>query len=300
MNLVSGSRFFRNALLYLFLTFLLLSCASNPASTEQQTKALLWKISAGQLQDSYLFGTMHSDDPRVLALSTDVEHAFHQSPQFALEVKLDKASTRAILTQMYYRDGQRLNAVVGEALFQKSLTALVKRGIPEKAVVLMKPWAVFMILNMPKNESGEFMDAILYQKALEEHKQITGLETLQEQVNVFDKMKLSTQVALLRSTLDTEDDINQMLEETTEVYLSKDLNKILALNDKYMKLLDPKVRKILTTRLLLNRNEIMVKRLIPVLKKGRTFIAIGALHLPGEKGVINLLRRRGYTVSPVQ
>jgi len=284
----------------LVLLLMLGACASAPVESKQETKGLLWKIQSKSLSsESYLFGTMHSEDPRIAKIDGPVKQAFDQSPHFVLEVELDKVSTQAVLGQMYYTSGERLEHVLGKSLYKQALAAMEKRGMPEKMVSIMKPWAVFMILNMPEAETGEFLDALMYKTAKASGKKVTGLETLQEQVDVFDQMKMATQKELLRSTLEHQNDMDKIMDETIETYLTRDLDNILALNDKYLKLLSPEVGNIFTQRLLLDRNKRMTKRMLPLLKQGKTFIAVGALHLPGKEGIINLLAEQGYQLTPI-
>ena len=139
----------------------------------------------------------------------------------------------------------------------------------------------------------------MYQQAKDEHKEIHGLESFQEQIDVFDKMDLTTQIALLKSTLDNLADMDKLMDETIEVYLSRDLNSILALNDKYLSFIDETSAKIFTERLITSRNHRMVERMLPLLEKGDAFVAVGTLHLAGEQGIINLLRQQGYQFTAI-
>ncbi|MDX1810786.1 MAG: TraB/GumN family protein [Gammaproteobacteria bacterium] len=284
----------------LLILLLLLGCSSNPTHSEQKSTGLLWRIESPALSaPSYLFGTIHSDDERVTQLAEPVQQAFDQAKQFALEVELEASASKMVAMKMYYTDGQTLENVIGQPMYQQSVKALKTYGIPEDMVAIMKPWAAFTVLNMPKPGNKPFLDARLYKDAKAAHKQIIGLESMQEQVDVFDQMPLKYQIAILKTTLENQNDLDSILDETLEVYLSRDLNKMQALNDKYLKLLDAETAQIFTDRLLLNRNHHMADRIALLLKKNPTFVAIGALHLPGEQGVIDLLRQKGFNITPI-
>lgn len=298
MKYYSPARF-AQVLLYFSLVFLV-ACASQPSTSQAFQKGLLWKVEAQQLAtESYLLGTIHSEDPRVANLEGPAKEAFEQAKIFALEVELDPESSQTIIAYMYYDNKRSLRDVLSKSLYERSVKAMTERGMPETQVARMKPWAIFMVLNMPEATTGEFLDAILYQSAKQQKKSVHGLESIEEQINVFDQMALATQVSLLKATLDNQADMDKMLEETIEVYLSRDLTEIEALNAKYLTFLETDVADIFTQRLLIERNERMVQRLIPLMQQGKTFAAVGALHLPGEHGILELLAERGYKLTPV-
>lgn len=282
------------------LLFFLYACASVPSNSETLQKGLLWKIESQQLPGpSYLFGTIHSEDPRVATIEGVVKESFDQSSILALEIELDANSMKAIAAHMYYTDGQKLSDKLDEILYARALKAMSARGLPADMVLYMKPWAVFSVLSMPEAKTGEFLDAKLYKAAKQQNKQVNGLETIREQIDVFDKMKLETQISLLKVTLDNQSDFDKMLNETIDVYLSRDMQKIESLNAKYLNYLEPQVAEIFTQRLLVDRNKRMVDRMQSLLKKGNAFIAVGALHLPGEQGLIKQLTHLGYQLTPV-
>ena len=293
--------------LLISLIFLFVGCANNPATSSVESasgKGLLWKVekldansSAKNIKPSYVFGTMHSEDERIINLPDEINTVFSDASIFAMEMILDEKNSQEILKGMYFRNGQTLKSVTNKEIYLQSVEAMAQKGMPEKIVNLMKPWAVFTVLSMPEQKTGLFLDALLYQSALKHGKEVIGLETMQEQLAVFDEMKMEIQVSLLKTTLESADDLNKILEETIEIYLSHDLQKILDLNDRYMSLLDEEVANEFNQRLLVDRNIKMAKRMMPLLEKGNSFIAIGALHLPGKTGVLQFLRNVGYTVT---
>lgn len=280
-------------------------CANSPLTqTSIQSnvvsgKGILWKIEKQGLPVSYVFGTMHSEDKRVTNLPEEVNAAFSSATTFAMEMILDDKNTKDIVAGMYFKSGKTLKSVTSKKVYLQSVEAMAQKGMPEKIVNIMKPWAVFTVLSMPEQKTGLFLDALLYESALKNNKKVVGLETMQEQLAVFNEMKLSTQISLLETTLDSADDLNEILDETIDIYLTHDLDKILLLNSRYMALLDDAVAKDFNQRLLIDRNVRMVKRILPLLEKGNVFVAIGALHLPGKVGVLTILKNAGYTVSSV-
>jgi len=298
MNIKSRYFFF----VLIITLFLATACSSNPVN-ETGTKAdnfgILWEVSQSEVISCYLFGTIHSEDARVTELPEPVNTAFNSANTLALEMQLDKDTAREVMKSLYFTDGRHLKPIIGDDLYFQSVKAMVKKGLPERIVNKMKPWAVFTVLNMPEQRTGLFLDAILFQTAKQQGKTIHGLETQQEQTAVFDEMSLDSQIALLKSTLENMLDMDKLQDEAIDVYLTRDLNKILALNDKYESLIDEKLAKEFTQRLVTDRNYRMVKRMTPLLKAGNCFVAVGALHLPGEEGILTLLKQQGYRVQAV-
>jgi len=279
--------------------FINTACSSNPIREEPEKTSnigILWEVKQPEATSCYVFGTIHSEDERVTKLPNAVNNAFNDAETLALEMKLDKETAQEVLKNLYFTDGRNLRPIIGDELFDRSVQAMGKKGLPARIVNKMKPWAVFTILNMPDQKTGLFLDAILFKNAQQQGKTIFGLESPQEQTAVFDDMPISSQVSLLKSTLDNMLDMNTLQDEVIDVYLSRDLDKIMALNEKYEALIDEKLAKEFTQRLVIDRNYRMVNRMLPMLQKGNCFVAVGALHLPGEEGILTLLKQRGYKV----
>jgi uncharacterized protein YbaP (TraB family) len=112
----------------------------------------------------------------------------------------------------------------------------------------------------------------------------------------LNKMSSEDQIDLLRGALDTFEDRYKIYDTLLQDYLDRDIAAIFLLNDKYAQG-DKRLAATVEQRIILDRNARMVKRMLPQLKQGRAFIAIGAGHLPGHDGVLGQLQRQGYTVS---
>ncbi len=269
------------------------------AADTRRDHGLLWEISKPGMNSSYLFGTVHSEDPGVLQLAPPVKQAFDRSDPVILEIMMDMDAMIYSSMAMLLTDGRTLSDLIGAALFEKTAQAIQNRGIPEIVLERMKPWAAAVTLSMPPPETGMMLDLLLFQQAQEAGKKLHVLETIQEQLGVFDSMPESDQIRLLRDAVDNQDKIDRMNAEIVALYKRRDLAGMLALNERYMKEGDPGVSRDLEQRLIIDRNRLMAERMQPYLKAGSAFVAVGALHLPGDQGLLNLLDRRGYTVKPV-
>jgi uncharacterized protein YbaP (TraB family) len=229
-----------------------------------------------------------------------VERAFTGSRQVILEVNLDTDAMVAGSTAMLMTDGRRLSEIVGKTLFAQTAAALQTRGIPEVIADLMKPWAAAVALSMPAPETGRVLDVVLFQRARQTGKSLRGLETIAEQLEVFEGLPLDDQVALLRDAVEQLAGIDAMNAELLAAYKRQDLAAMMAINESAMTIGDQRLAKEFQHRLVVDRNHRMADRMEPYLKQGGAFVAVGALHLPGEQGLLRLLEQRGYSVSAVE
>ena len=274
--------------------------APAPTRYEAYSHGLLWKIEKDGQLASYLFGTVHAEDPAVLALAPEVKAAFKSASAFAMEVLFDEKVAREASQSMFYRDGKKnLKLVVGDALYQRSVAAVKSRGIAEDHVLHMKPWAVMSTLSMPPAKTGLFLDLVLLNAATTDGKERFGLESMKEQTDVFDTMSDADQIELLSRTLDEQASLDEDIANIISAYLARDLAKAAGLTESFLETLTPRVADEFRRRLITERNLTMADRLEPLMARQATFAAVGAMHLPGDKGILAVLAARGYRISRV-
>ncbi len=293
MNLRAGAGYRLRACIYILIICL-------PAVTGAEVSrppGLLWEITGPGMKASYLFGTVHSEDPEVLQLPPPVRRAFDAAGSVVLEVRMDTDAIIQSGAAMLLTDGRTLPELVGRPLFEQTVRAMQPRGIPEDVLARMKPWAAATTLSLPPPETGEVLDMLLARQAGEAGKPLYGLETIREQLDIFDTMPEPDQVLMLRDVVENLAVIERMNRELLEAYKRRDLAGLQALSEQYMQAGDFKVSSELEQRLIVDRNRVMVERMQPYLDAGPVFIAVGALHLPGDEGMLNLLERRGYTLK---
>jgi len=261
-------------------------------------KGLLWRIHKPKVPASYLYGTIHVDDKRVKRLSEQVRKRFDESKTLCLEILPDRETQVGIGLAMLLPEGIMLDGVLGDALFTRLSLELNRKGITPMEALRLKPWAAMVALSRPESQGGYALDEQLYHWANYQYKRMCALETLQEQLSVFDELTHVDQIALLEETLDHLPKLKEMNEELIQIYLKGDLDAIFEKSMELNRVPDKGLSKRLRESLIDRRNEIMIKRMKPYLEKGRAFIAVGALHLPGDKGLIRLLVKEGYAVTP--
>jgi hypothetical protein len=216
-----------------------------------------------------------------------------------MEVIPDPEAIRRSSLSMVYGDGRSLAEVVGQARFRQIVEAMKSRGVSEDAIRSFKPWAVVTILSLPPPKTGEFLDINLYKRALAAGKSVQGIETIDEQLAVFDDLSESDQVVLLNETLEVLDQLPEVHERLLEAYLKRDLAELSRLVKEYLQVADSAVEERFKAAVLDARHERMTERMLPFLEKGGRFVAVGALHLMGADGILARLKAAGYDVRRV-
>jgi uncharacterized protein len=279
-----------------------LHAANQPAWAEESefSHGVLWKVEAKGMPPSYLFGTIHSDDDRVLVLPPAVETAFDEAASFAAEVVGDEAAVRKFLTAMVTRE-PRLPQLLGAADYAQADHLLAEHDVPAQARPRFKPWAALITLLQPRGATGLVLDRALLHDAQRRGKRIHALESVEEQIAALDGMAEASQVRLLHVVVTRYADIQDATRRLIEAYLARDLATLWRLNADTMAdaVAEKADNELFLQRVLFARNQRFAERLAPLLRNGNAFAAFGALHLYGERGVLSLLQQRGYKVLRV-
>jgi uncharacterized protein YbaP (TraB family) len=270
-----------------------------PAQGSEFTYGVLWAISKPGIHTSYLLGTIHSDDPRVTRLPPAVAQAFAKSRSFTGELDMSTDSLAQTQKAMFLSDDQSLAALIGQSRYQKCVKLMADYEVSESVVNKMKPWAIALQLNMPKPVTDRFLDLTLYQQAIERGLPVHALETIPEQIAVFDKYPVEKQIMLLDEAIANYEGTSALIDSLIDLYLARDLAGMQSINEDQMQKGDANLAAEVEQRLIVMRNHRMVERMQAQLLEGRAFIAVGALHLPGKEGILNLLEQQGYLVKYV-
>jgi uncharacterized protein YbaP (TraB family) len=289
----------RHAFAALYLLFGMLWVFAAQAAHEAPVQGLLFEIGKGSGSSCYLYGTIHSEDERVLDLPAAVAAAFDAAEVFVMEVIPDSDAILRSMVTMVYTDGRRLEDVVGSPLYDEAVAAMSEIGMPEAAIEDFKPWAVVTLLSVPPAETGEFLDLSLYKAATASGKAVFALESIEEQLAVFENLTQREQIALLRETLEVRDQLPAVFEQLLDAYLARDLAELLRLSEEYLQGGDEALAERFKAAALDIRNVRMADRMRRHIHQGNCFIAVGALHLPGEGGVLQRLLDGGYLVERV-
>ena len=262
-------------------------------------QGLLWEIVTPGQPSSYLFGTIHSEDSRVVELPAIVSTTLKAADTLVLEAPVDSQAEAISFQAMLFTDSTRLPKVLNPELYQRTLKAMVERGFSQQVVNVLKPWAISIILSVPKPDTGLFLDLFLMQMASAQSIPVWSLETIGEQLAILDGFNLNEQVQMLKDTLHELPEIAALHEQLIRAYLDRDLARLVSISEQSMGMGSVELREKLSKQLIVQRNKRMVNRMEPLFLNGRVFVAIGALHLPGEEGILSLLVARGHQVKAI-
>lgn len=269
-----------------------------PIQSQELEKSLLWEISGNGLNESsYLYGTIHITCDA--SLDDNIKRALDETSLLVLELDMDDPKMQMeMMGGMMMKDGKTLKDLVSAEEYQ-IIGDFIKEnlGLPIDALGTVKPFFLSAML-YPKllDCPMQSFEAALMEVAHEQEEEILGLETVQDQMNVFNHIPYEDQAKdLLRTAKDNMAYDKASFKKMLDIYSQKDIDALYdyMLNDK----------NVLTSEhldiMLDNRNKNWIQKIIEFSKEQRVFFGVGAGHLPGDNGVINLLRKEGYTVKPV-
>lgn len=283
-----------------FLAFSVVFCnAKSHQNTKVKSSSLLWKISGkGLQQPSYLFGTIHLICPDKFLWTKQMKKALDSCKQVAFELDMDDpALSMEVSNGMLLPEGKQLS----DYFSQKDYERLEKYAtdtlhVPPFMLQRMQPFAILSMTAMTTTNCDE--QALSYEQkisgwAKENNQEILGLESAEDQLEVIQEMNIDSTAAQIIQLLNQPKKPEEQYRQLLSAYLNQNLNEIHQLI-----LTSPEIQADLD-HLLYERN----KKWIPVIEKyidnKATFIAVGAGHLGGKGGVIDLLKQAGFTVTPV-
>ena len=271
---------------------------------DTESNTLLWKISGNGLKKpSYLFGTIHMLCKDDAVLSDSLKNIIKNVKEVYFEVDLDNMfEMLGVMGKMKMRGDTTLQDLLSVADYEKVKNYFESKGsmLPFSMLETYKPMLAASTLQQGglPCENTAMMEQEIMQEAKQYNKPIKGLESMGYQASVLDSIPYKLQAEQLVSYIDNAmkgGDDDKELSEMMEAYKSQDLKK---LEEMLMKS-DPSISNY-TDILLYNRNHNWIEKLKELLPEKSLLIAVGAGHLPGKEGCINLLRLQGYKVTPVK
>ena len=266
-------------------------------------QGLLWKLERPGLAPSYLFGTIHITDQRVLDLPAEVERAFSATRSATFEVIMTDDLRTRLARAMVLRDGRTLDTILSPELYGEAMAAGARYGVGPEQLKFLKPWALAMFFSVPQAElarsaTGQVpLDQWLQIQARAQGKPVYALETGAEQIALFNELSEADQLAMLESAIQDNAEIEALFEDMTARYLARDIGSIHSQMMMQSKSMNEQLLKLFLLRFNEARNRTMAARLAERLAEGGAFVAVGALHLPGETGLVSLLADQGYRVE---
>jgi len=265
----------------------------------QTPHTLLWQISGkGLAKPSYLFGTMHvlcAEDAR---LSDSLRSAITHCDEVYFEINLgDMSGMLGAMKYMRMNDSKKLSDLLSPTDYQRVKTYFSQHSplLPFGMLERFKPMLVSSLIEESSLgcKTTDGMELMIMKEL--HNKPVNGLETVEFQAGLFDSIPYEQQAKDLVNYIDSSEEYKKMTLELAEVYRQQDLDRIDALSRKG----DPGMSNYMDL-LLYGRNRTWAGKLATLLPQKSLLIAVGAAHLPGENGVIDLLRKQGYTLTPIK
>ena len=281
------------------------------AAKTKNGEGRLWKLEKDGLKPSFLFGTMHMTDPRVIDLTPEARTAFDASDIVVIETteilnEVEAAKSLFAKPELtMFTDKTTLTSLVKPEDKAALEAGLKKRGIPLMAVNKMKPWMIAGLVALPaceinrKKGGAPFLDIKLAKDAQAAGKELDGLETMVEQIGAMAALPIEFHVQALVEAVKLGDSMDDVMETMIALYVDGRIGMIMP----FLKHVAPENADASGEygefeEVMINaRNKVMATRSEPILARGNVFIAVGGLHLPGDEGLVEKFRKAGYTVT---
>jgi hypothetical protein len=303
---------FKNILFFSLFLFVLpfTSCKTAKQSVsidKPLEKALLWELTGpGISKPSFLYGTIHLIDSKDYFLPKGTLTALDQVKKIVFEIDMkemnDMSAMMGIMGKIFMKDNKTLKDLLSEQDYKYVSDYFQKKGLPIMMIEKMKPMFL-TALTYGDLEPGSLATSGMKSYEMElmkiaenSGKETGGLETIDFQLSLFDEIPYDAQAVMLVDAIKSSEGNKEdsQMNDMTKMYLDQDINAMVAMIGE-----EDKNAEGFEDKLLTKRNENWIPLIIEGAKKGQTFYAVGAGHLGGPKGVINLLRKQGIKVKPI-
>ena len=282
--------------------------------------ARLWKLSKPGIADSWLFGTMHMADDKVSVLPEPALAAFNRADKVLVEITdmIDPQKARANIAKLQHLtfrlDGTTIESDLSGDQLNLLKAAIKARELPYALAIRMQPWMLAPVISnqlcelTAKKNGKRFLDAKIMKMAIDDQKQLIALETSEEQLSAIASMPYKFQLTMLVETLGLGNKLDNIKETMKALYAEGKISMIVPLvrhySAKYTGKSTGEVEREqgfdeFQQKLVVQRNLNMAARAAQHFARGRVFMAVGALHLPGNDGLVALLEKQGFAVDAI-
>ncbi|MFT5859524.1 MAG: hypothetical protein ACI865_001627 [Flavobacteriaceae bacterium] len=301
-----ASLFLNKALLGMTLAFVLLSSdcraqQNDVRSYPMDESSLLWQIEGpGVMDKCYLFGTMHLISAESFFFPKKLEKALSKSEQLIMEIPGTDISQELVEELLLLENGSLKDYLDSAQLDSLKYWAKDQLGITDQmfafAFETLKPIAVVQIVMQASASNDQMSYEIkLEEIATEIELTINGLETYQEQLSFFDSLDTAMQTEMIMQSIRENSDDAFFDQQMLALYTSQNIDGLYQLmieDDSF----DSRMQAVFLD----DRNIKWIPKIKENIRNARTFIAVGAGHLGGPKGLIRLLETEGYTLTPIK
>lgn len=263
----------------------------------QEESSLLWKVEGNGIKPSYVFGTFHLIPQDDFEFKDKVDKAIKDTDITVLELDMDDPQmmgSMQTLTQL--EEGKKLSSYMDEKEYEILDTYLTEHmGVGMSAFNSFKPFTItsMITITMMGKQTASY-EAEIIKRSKEAQKEVLGLETPEFQIGVFETTPYEEQIDQIIEYLQEPEKMTKEFDAMITQYKNEDIEGLYATMDESFKE-DPEFKKALLDK----RNNNWIGKMGELSKNQKVFYGVGAGHLGGDQGVINLLRKAGYTVTPI-
>ncbi len=295
------------ALLVVFMCTLVLMVSAKE-SANRFDQGLFWKIEKDGEYVGHIFGTLHMNDERIISLHEKVSKVLDDSKSFAMESFPSDhywnpyQGGQFIKHDMVLPKGEYLSDLVDEETYQQIQEVLTGLGMKPEFIKTLRPWAAMRSFAVRAKSNKIILDYELLDRAASQKKELYQVESIEEFIVTLQEMPIEAQIELLKFTVASYEIMHDIIDDMLDAYLEQDLKGMYEISTRFIPR-EPdneRWRKIYLKHVIEIRNIVMEHYMRKPMREKETFIAIGAVHLYGEKGVLALMEKDGYTVSRVE
>jgi uncharacterized protein len=271
----------------------------NTGLAQRDEQSLLWKISSKEMKKpSYLFGTIHLICPEDYIWSPKMDESLQKTDEVCFEMDMDDPNLMMIIAQgLMETSGKKLSDYFTPGQYDSlSRYFRTKLGMDIAMFEQMKPQALqtLMISGFTSCEQPIAYESTIMEAAQKTKKNITGLEEPQEQLALLDLLMTDTIAKDIMNMIDENPDEKEEYYKMVLAYKNQDLKSLHNIIET-SKSVGMEMGELIDAR-----NARWIGRMIGKMDQGPVFFAVGAGHLPGDNGIINLLRKEGYEVEAIK
>ncbi len=259
------------------------------------SKTFLWEVSDGDSK-IYLLGSVHVANEEMYPLNEVIESSYQDSDALVLEVVVDKINPMQMMSRMMLQGGKTLKDEMDSVSYYEFKSVMDSLQIPEMNYVMLKPWAATLIMMQTVMQKEGFQqdlgfDFYFLGKARTEEKEVFGLETLEQQLDAFEELSEFSSDFFKYSLVEMEN-TKTMIDDMLKAWKEGDVDKIEQIINTSIG--DTENFEKINEIMLDNRNFLMIEKIEDYLKNNKQyFVIVGAGHLVGENGLLQLLEKTG-------
>jgi len=263
--------------------------------------SILWEVSGNDLaHSSFLLGSLKFIGEKEYILHTEIDNKLKTSELFAIEDEVNHHAQHELNKAIHFPKGQSLRDVLTEddyntvvSFFETEFNISKKRF--NKNYANLKPLALSITMTrLSLNEGVKFYDIELLKLANDLRIPTYSLEPIEREAEAFNAFPVEIQATALMHSIDNFPNQKSEYEKLEEAYIQGDIDRVFEYS------LHPfENNELFIEEFYFKRNEEWLPKLEKMFAENKSFVTVGITHLKGERGLLNLLRSRGYTVTPI-